>query len=216
MLTRPSGIADCFLVCLARFMQQVLHACTAANAQSRLNHCLMCRALLFEDGYGKLFQADVLGAVHAVRVLNTSLFPRKAFDAFLAAAAPLRHAHLVAIKGAIPDRGILVHDLPEAGNALYLLQSGQMPSGEPLQWNDCIDIALAVASALQFLHSRREPFAHGGLTASNVLVDRNGVAKVAGAGLQVLCAQEEESVEELLLDDAHALGTHRGGLSCQG
>ena len=168
--------------------------------------CNGCRCLLFEDMYGKAFQADVLGGVHAIRVLNTSRFYASAFNTYLQEAAAFNHAHLVSFKGAIPDRGILVHDLPEAGNMLYLLQTGEMPNKEPLQWNNCVDLALAVASALQYLHNRSSGAAHGNLTAASVLIDRNGMAKVADAGLFELTNRDAPPRRELLVKDVHALG----------
>jgi Protein tyrosine and serine/threonine kinase len=164
------------------------------------------RGLLFEDAYGKVFQADVLGGVHAIRVLNASLYSPPALASHLSAVAAVQHAHIVSLKGAVQDRGILVTDLPEAGNALYLVQTGTMPSKEPLQWNNCVDIALAVASALEFMHNRPSAFAHGGLTAASVLIDRNGVAKVSDAGLFALTSHEPPRTEELLVKDLHSLG----------
>jgi Protein tyrosine and serine/threonine kinase len=163
--------------------------------------------MLLEDAYGKVFQADVLGAVHAVRVLNSSRFTGPAFSSFIEAAAPLRHAHLVAVKGAVIDRGIFVSDLPEAGNLLYVLQTGKLPNGDKLQWNGVVDAGLAVASALLYLHNRPTAVAHGGLNAATVLFDRNAVAKVADVGLRSLCCGgNPPSRDKLLSTDMHSLG----------
>jgi serine/threonine protein kinase len=147
-----------------------------------------------------------MGAIHAVRVLNSSLYSPASFASFLSSAATLNHAHVVALKGAVPDRGVLIHDLPESGNVLYLLQTGAMPSSDPLQWNNCIDIALATASALQYMHNRPDSFPHGHLTAACVLVDRNGVAKVSDAGLFALFNTEAMRKGDVMLKDMHSLG----------
>lgn len=165
-----------------------------------------CRSLLLQDTYGKVYQADVLGGMHAIRVLDSRRYTPDELSEFLTIAASLRHAHIVGLKGACPDRGILVHELPESGNVLYLLQTGSMPSSAPMQWNDAVDIALAVASALQSMHNRTPAIAHSGLTAAAVLVDRNGVAKVSDAGLFALCTPDAPHGPELLTKDIHCLG----------
>lgn len=164
------------------------------------------RGLLLQDTYGKVYQADVLGGMHAIRVLDRRRFEPAALTEFLHVAASLRHAHIVGLKGACPERGLLVHELPESGNVLYLLQTGAMPSSAPMQWNNSVDIGLAVASALQYMHNHAMPIAHGGLTAAAVLVDRNGVAKVADAGLFSLCTRDAPRGRELLEKDMHCLG----------
>lgn len=167
-----------------------------------------------QDTYGKVYQADVLGGVHAIRVLDGNLFTPAKQTSFLEKVAALRNPHIVALLGAAPDRGILVEELPESGNILYLIQTGSMPSGQPMQWNNSVDVGLAVASALQYLHSRPQPVPHGSLNSSSVLVDRNGIAKVSGVGLAELCSKKPLSRDELMINDIYSLGAvlHR---SCQ-
>jgi serine/threonine protein kinase len=159
-----------------------------------------------QDSYGKVYQADVLGGVHAIRVLDGTLFTPAKFSSFLEMVASLRNPHVVAIKGAAPERGILVQELPESGNVLYLIQTGSMPSGQPMQWNDSVDIGLAVASALQYLHCRPQPVPHGALNSSSVLVDRNGIAKLSDIGLAELCSNKPLSKDELMMKDIRCLG----------
>lgn len=53
-----------------------------------------------------------------------------------------------------------------------------------LQWHDRVRIAAQVCSALAFLHlDEPRPFFHGNLNASNILLDRNMVAKIQGLRL---------------------------------
>jgi serine/threonine protein kinase len=164
------------------------------------------RNLLLEDAFGKVYRADILGGTHALRVLNSGLYNRSALDTFLVTAAQLNHAHLVPLKGASPDRGLLLHDMPESGNLLYILQTGVLPTTERLAWNSCVDIALAAASALQYLHNQPEPVAHGSLNAAMVYFDRNAIAKVGGAGLVQLCDKSATDSKALLLKDLYSLG----------
>ena len=132
--------------------------------------------MLLEDSFGKVYRADILGGTHALRVLNSALYDRAGLDAFLETSSRLSHAHVVPLKGASSDRGLLVYDLPESGNLLYILQTAILPTTEPLAWNNCVDIALAAASALQYLHNQPQPVAHGSMNAAMVYFDRNAVA----------------------------------------
>lgn len=165
-----------------------------------------CRSLLLEDVFGKVFRADILGGTHALRVLDSSLYDPAGLSQYLKAAAQLDHAHVVRVKGAAPDRGMLVLDLPESGNLLYVLQTAVLPTTERLGWNGCVDIALGVASALQYLHNRPVPMAHGRLNAAAVYFDRNAVAKVGDVGLEALCGSKDIAAGKLLARDLICLG----------
>lgn len=162
--------------------------------------------MLLEDSYGKVYRADILGGTHALRVLNAALYERPALDVFLDTSCRLSHAHLVPLKGASADRGLLLYDLPESGNLLYILQTAVLPTTERLSWNSCVDIALAAASALQYLHNQPEPVAHGSMNAAMVYFDRNAVAKVGSAGLVQLCDKNAPDTKALLLKDLQSLG----------
>lgn len=153
-----------------------------------------------------MFRADVLGGTHALRVLDSSLYNPAGLSQYLEAAAQFDHAHIVRVKGAAPDRGMLVLDLPESGNLLYVLQTAVLPTTERLGWNSCVDIALAVASALQHLHNRPIPMAHGRLNAAAVYFDRHAVAKVGDVGLAALCGAEDIASGMLMARDLHSLG----------
>eukprot|EP00892_Ulva_mutabilis_P006882 jgi/Ulvmu1/4566/UM002_0294.1 len=163
-------------------------------------------SLLLEDVFGKVYRADILGNTHALRVLDSSLYDPAGLAQYLDAAAQIDHAHIVRVKGAAPDRGMLVLDLPESGNLLYVLQTAVLPTTEQLGWNGCVEIALAVASALQHLHNRPVPMAHGRLNAAAVYFDRNATAKVGDAGLEALCGSESVASGKLMARDLHSLG----------
>ncbi|KAJ0097627.1 hypothetical protein Patl1_28336 [Pistacia atlantica] len=74
--------------------------------------------------------------------------------------------------------------------AIKMLSSGlsqdafEAKHGRALGWADRIRIAHEVCSGLGFLHSAEpRPIVHGHLTPSNILLDRNFVAKISGVGL---------------------------------
>lgn len=105
-----------------------------------------CRHLLQEDTYGKVFRADAGGYALAVRVLDRSCakLTDAALTEHLKVASRLVHGNVVALKAACPERAALLQELPAAGNMLFFVQQGCLPSGEPLQWWHCVDWALQV------------------------------------------------------------------------
>lgn len=71
-----------------------------------------------------------------------------------------------------------------------------------LRWHDRIRIAAEVCSALTFLHlDEPRPYFHGNLNASNILLDRNMVAKIHGFRLSP--SQNEQKDAE---SDVRAFG----------
>lgn len=63
-----------------------------------------------------------------------------------------------------------------------------------LKWHDRVRIAAEVCSAVCYIHEARpKPIIHGHLSPSNILLDRNFVAKVSGFGLNQ-CYYDESHV----------------------
>jgi len=102
----------------------------------------------------------------------------------------IRHPHLVAMIGLCSELKCFVFEYMHNGSLRDVLSSSHSSrsSGQrnrALGWQDRISIAAQVCSGLSFLHSARpipRPIVHGGLTPSNILLDRNRVAKISGYG----------------------------------
>ncbi|KAJ6367247.1 hypothetical protein OIU77_003585 [Salix suchowensis] len=62
-----------------------------------------------------------------------------------------------------------------------MFSSSQIKRNRAFRWNDRIRVAHEICSGLSFLHLARPAQVH--LTASNVLLDRNLVAKISETGL---------------------------------
>lgn len=99
----------------------------------------------------------------------------------------IRHPHLVAIMGFCWDLKCIVFEYMYNGNLRDILFTSKRNStkhGRPLGWADRIRIAHEVCLGLSFLHlAEPRPIVHGHLTPSNILLDRNLVAKINGVGL---------------------------------
>lgn len=100
----------------------------------------------------------------------------------------IRHPNLVAMIGLCSELKCIVFEYMHNGNLRDLLSSSHSnrSSGQrnrALGWQDRIHIAAQVCSGLTFLHLiQPRPIVHGSLTPSNILLDRNRVAKISGYG----------------------------------
>ncbi|KAK3144761.1 hypothetical protein QOZ80_4AG0317490 [Eleusine coracana subsp. coracana] len=94
----------------------------------------------------------------------------------------LHHRHLVGLKGFCLTRSerFQVYEYMENGSLQDHLHS---PGKHLLPWQNRIQIAIDVANALEYLHFYCDPpLYHGDVKPSNVLLDKNYRAKLAGCG----------------------------------
>uniref|UniRef100_A0ACD5UQI4 Uncharacterized protein n=1 Tax=Avena sativa TaxID=4498 RepID=A0ACD5UQI4_AVESA len=94
----------------------------------------------------------------------------------------LHHRHLVGLKGYCLTRfeRFQVYEYMENGSLKDHLHS---PGKLLLPWKNRIQIAIDVANALEYLHFYCDPpLYHGDIKPSNVLLDKNYLAKLAGCG----------------------------------
>lgn len=110
---------------------------------------------------------------------------QEAFLAKVKALNSIRHPHLVAIIGSCSEPRCIIFEYMHNGSLRDILfSSSQRNHGKrnrAFRWNHRIRVAHEICSGLSFLHlARPRPFAQVHLTASNVLLDRNLVAKIGG------------------------------------
>ncbi|GMI67967.1 hypothetical protein like AT5G65500 [Hibiscus trionum] len=102
----------------------------------------------------------------------------------------IRHPHLVALMGFCSELTCIIYEYMHNGSLRDILFSPQRNCRKPnknrvLGWYDRIRIAREVCMGLVFLHlAKPRPIVHGQLTTSNILLDRNLVAKISGYGLR--------------------------------
>lgn len=101
----------------------------------------------------------------------------------------IRHPHLVAVMGFCSELKCIILEYMDNGNLWDKLSQRNYKNcsrGRALRWLDRIRIAHEVCLGLSFLHStERRPIVHGNLTAANILLDRQLVAKISGLGLNM-------------------------------
>ncbi|KAE8820023.1 putative receptor-like protein kinase [Hordeum vulgare] len=124
------------------------------------------------------------GSVVAIKRIESS--PKQDLLAFckeMEFLGRLHHRHLVGLKGYCLTKfeRFQVYEFMENGSLKdHLHSSGKLL----LPWKNRIQIAIDVANALEYLHFYCDPpLYHGDIKPSNVLLDKNYLAKLAGCGI---------------------------------
>ncbi|KAI4300711.1 hypothetical protein L6164_034056 [Bauhinia variegata] len=143
---------------------------------------------LLGEGYiGPVYKAEFPdGQIFAVKNINMtglSLNEGKFLDA-VCTASRLRHPNLVALNGYCLEHGqhLLVYDYVR-NLTLHDALHGQVY--KPLSSALCLQIALGVSQALDYMHSFSPPVAHGNLKAASILLDDNLKPRVCDCGLAI-------------------------------
>ncbi|KAL2521748.1 U-box domain-containing protein kinase family protein [Forsythia ovata] len=121
----------------------------------------------------------------AIKMYNSANAPsHEAFTAKVKILSEIRHPHILAMVGFCSELNCIIFEYMHNGclhDALFLTGRNSKGKNKALSWHARIRIAAEVCSALGFLHKAQPmPLIHGNLNPSNIILDRNNVAKVYG------------------------------------
>ncbi|CAI9100003.1 OLC1v1036917C1 [Oldenlandia corymbosa var. corymbosa] len=139
----------------------------------------------------------------AVKELSTSMEERK-FRRSVSKISSIFHKNLIKLDGYCCDSGhrLLVYEFAKNGSLWNCVEDPKLC--KRLTWRKRIDICLAVARAISYLHNGcREFISHGNLKCENVLLDENLEPKVSEYGLHVFHSEmpdTEKTAETDVLD----------------
>ncbi|KAK6132032.1 hypothetical protein DH2020_034225 [Rehmannia glutinosa] len=147
--------------------------------------------MLGKGGFGTAYKAilDDGNVVAVKRLKDLSVNGKKEFEQQMEVLGRLRHPNLVGLKAYYfaRDEKLLVHEYMPNGNLFWLLHGNRGPGRTPLDWTTRLKIAAGAARGLSFIHNSCKPMrlVHGNIKSTNVLIDKDGNAKLSDFGLSI-------------------------------
>lgn len=156
-----------------------------------------------KGGFGTVYKARFDdGLVAAVkRMYRISRQREREFCKEMKFLGRLHHRHLVTLKGFCITKAerFLIYEFMENGSLKEHLQVDR--SKAPLDWRTRIQIAIDVATALEYLHDFCDPpLCHRDIKSSNILLDKQFSAKVADFGLAHAAPNASSEYEQVSTD----------------
>ncbi|TVU26949.1 hypothetical protein EJB05_29526, partial [Eragrostis curvula] len=131
------------------------------------------------------------------RLRDTNPCAREEFHRYMDLIGRLRHPNLVPLRAFYyaKQEKLLIYDYLPNGNLHDRLHGHRMSGESPLDWTTRVRLLLGAARGLACIHReyRTSGIPHGNIKSTNVLLDKDGAARVADFGLA------------LLLSPAHAI-----------
>ncbi|XP_030520722.1 probable receptor-like protein kinase At1g49730 isoform X2 [Rhodamnia argentea] len=140
-----------------------------------------CR-IIYSDAHGAAYRANFsdagLALVKEVKEFDQS---KEVFYREVQLLGRLHHRHLLALRGfCMGQKSLLVFDNVENGSLKDHLND---PLRTPLTWRTRLQIANGVAAALEYLLLFNDPpVYHVSVSASNIMLDENFIAKLSNVG----------------------------------
>uniref|UniRef100_A0A2P2KQ60 RING-type E3 ubiquitin transferase n=1 Tax=Rhizophora mucronata TaxID=61149 RepID=A0A2P2KQ60_RHIMU len=195
----------------AKRLTELCCSCREYNAEDiRLATDDFSESLRLKSGgnWTNVYRGRINGTTVAIKMLqDENALSREDFLAKVKIINSIRHPHLVAMLGFCSELKSIVFEYMHNGSLrdIFSSQRSHKRRNLGLGWYDRIRIAHEVGSGLGFLHSAKpRPVALGRLTASNILLDGNLVAKISGH--RFTSNYDEEDVQHNIRDFGVILG----------
>lgn len=151
---------------------------------------------LGSGSYGGVYKGVLADSTEvATKVLDV---PDEAgFEEEVKVLSKFRHPHLVILMGFARhgSQRLLVYEILSGGDVHKRLQRSCV-EGVPFSWRERVSIALDAACGLSHLHHSSPKVFHRDIKTPNILLDRNGTAKMADFGLACLSHASAHRVKQ--------------------
>ncbi|KAI9088642.1 hypothetical protein K1719_029756 [Acacia pycnantha] len=147
--------------------------------------------MLGKGGFGTAYKAVLDdGSVVAVkRLKDAQIGGKKDFEQHMEILGRMRHPNIVHLRAYYfaRDEKLLVSDYMPNGSLFWLLHGNRGPGRTPLDWTTRLKIAAGAAHGVAFIHSscKSLKLTHGNIKSTNILLDKEGNARVADFGLSI-------------------------------
>lgn len=150
---------------------------------------------LGSGGFGAVYRGEQSdGTDVAIKVLD---MPEEAgFEEEVRVLSKFRHPNLVILMGFArrDSQRILIYELLGGGDVLKRLEKSNA-EGVPFTWRERVSAAFDAACGLSHLHNSSPKVFHRDIKSPNILLDRNGTAKMADFGLACLTHGKAHKVD---------------------
>ncbi|XP_050219187.1 probable LRR receptor-like serine/threonine-protein kinase At3g47570 [Mercurialis annua] len=155
--------------------------------------------LLGKGSFGSVYKGSLSDSTNiAVKVFDLQVEGvLKSFDTECEVLRNIRHRNLVKVISSCSNldfKALVLEFMPNGSLEKWLYSNNYF-----LNLQDRLNIMIDVASALEYLHSYETPIVHCDLKPSNILLDKDKVARVADFGIAKLVAGENCMTQTLTL-----------------
>ncbi|XP_015942018.1 probable leucine-rich repeat receptor-like protein kinase At1g68400 [Arachis duranensis] len=147
--------------------------------------------MLGKGGFGTAYKAvlDDGNVVAVKRLKDAQIGGKREFEQHMELLGRLRHQNIVSLRAYYfaRDEKLLVYDYMPNGSLFWLLHGNRGPGRTPLDWTTRLKIAAGAARGVAFIHNSCKSLRlnHGNIKSTNILLDKQGNARVSDFGLSV-------------------------------